>query len=102
MSKSIYTVLYCRLRQPERALYYFRDSYLPNLNPPFRVMAEFNGGTNPYFITGAGGTLQTMLFGFGGLEITDKGLQRKYAPLLPESWQSVTLRIAGREDIVIR
>ena len=102
MSKSIYAVLYCRLRQPERALYYFRDSYLPNLNPPFRVMAEFNGGTNPYFITGAGGTLQTMLFGFGGLEITDKGLQRKYAPQLPESWQSVTLRIAGREDLVIR
>ena len=55
----------------ERAFYYFEDSYLPNLNPPFRVVAEFDGGTNPYFITGAGGTLQTILFGFGGLDITD-------------------------------
>ena len=23
-----------------KALYYFYDSYLPNLNPPFRVIAE--------------------------------------------------------------
>ena len=32
--------------------------------------------TNPYFITGAGGTLQSIIFGFAGMEITDKGIKQ--------------------------
>mgnify|MGYP002130451069 CR=1 FL=1 len=35
-----------------------------------RVLAETAGGTNPYFATGAGGSLQALLFGFGGLDIS--------------------------------
>ena len=81
---------------------WWRDSYLPNLNPPFRVVAEFNGGTNPYFITGAGGTLQALLFGFAGLDITDKGLKQAYRPVLPKEWKSLTIRRQGYHDIVIK
>ena len=102
MSKSIYSVLYSRLGDYDKALYYFRDSYLPNLNPPFRVIAEFNGGTNPYFITGAGGTLQAMLFGFGGLEITEKGLKQIRKAQLPAEWTSLTIKRAGQPDLVIK
>ena len=101
MSKSIYATLYARLGNPDKALYWWRDSYLPNLNPPFRVMAEFNGGTNPYFITGAGGTLQALLFGFAGLDITDKGLKQAYKPTLPTEWTSLTIRRKGQKDIKI-
>ena len=82
--------------------FWWRDSYLPNLNPPFRVVAEFNGGTNPYFITGAGGTLQALLFGFAGLDITDKGLKQAYRPVLPKEWKSLTIRRQGYHDIVIK
>lgn len=92
MSKSIYSILYCRLHDADKALYYFRDSYLPNLNPPFRVIAEFDGGTNPYFLTGAGGTLQSLLFGFAGLQITDKGLKQTGKPVLPPTWKSLTIK----------
>ena len=99
MSKSVYSVLYARLGEAEQALHYFYDSYLPNLNPPFRVIAEFNGGTNPYFITGAGGTLQAIIFGFAGLEITDKGLKQVYTPILPKEWSSLTIRVAGKEIV---
>ena len=99
MSKSVYSVLYARLGKAEQALHYFYDSYLPNLNPPFRVIAEFNGGTNPYFITGAGGTLQAIIFGFAGLEITDKGLKQVYTPILPKEWSSLTIRVAGKEIV---
>lgn len=91
MSKSIYAILYSRLGDREKALYYFRDSYVPNLNPPFRVMAEFDGGTNPYFLTGAGGTLQTLLFGFGGLRLTDKGLRKTANTLLPDGWTKMSI-----------
>lgn len=59
-----------------------QDAYLPNLNPPFRLIGETEGGTNPYFATGSGGILQSVLMGFGRLEITSKGIiQRK--PVLP-------------------
>ena len=101
MSKSIYAVIYSRLGKPDKALSYWRDSYLPNLNPPFRVIAEFNGGTNPYFITGAGGTLQALLFGFAGLDISDKGLKQAYKPVLPDEWTSLTIRRKGQKDIRI-
>lgn len=101
MSKSIYATLYARLGQTDKAIFWWRDSYLPNLNPPFRVVAEFNGGTNPYFITGAGGTLQALLFGFAGLDITDKGLKQAYKPTLPTEWTSLTIRRKGQKDIKI-
>jgi hypothetical protein len=38
------------------------------------VLAETKGGTNPYFSTGAGGILQSVLMGCGGLDITPKGI----------------------------
>ncbi len=94
MSKSVYSILYSQLGDSDKALEYFRDSYLPNLNPPFRVIAEFDGGTNPYFITGAGGTLQSVMMGFGGLRITDKGITPTGARL-PAQWKSLTLRGIG-------
>jgi hypothetical protein len=40
------------------------------------VLAETKGGTNPYFSTGAGGILQSVLMGFGGLEYNSK----RYSP----------------------
>lgn len=36
---------------------------------PFRVFAETATSDSSYFMTGAGGLLQAVLFGFGGLEI---------------------------------
>ena len=60
----------------EEAYDLFLHSYRTHGVPPFGVMAECAGGkgVSPYFTTGAGGVLQTLLFGFGGLRLTDKGL----------------------------
>jgi trehalose/maltose hydrolase-like predicted phosphorylase len=74
MTQAIFSLLYARLGNAEKAGAWFKDAYVPNLNPPFRVIAETKGGTNPYFATGAGGVLQAVLMGFGGLEITPIGL----------------------------
>ena len=79
-----------------KALHFFNDSYKPNLLPPFNVIAETKGGTNPYFSTGAGGILQAVLNGFGGLEITSGGITQ-IKPLLPKTWKSLTLKGIGAE-----
>jgi len=94
MTQAIFTLLYSRLGDKEKAWHWFKDAYVPNLNPPFRVLAETKGGTNPYFSTGAGGILQSVLMGFGGLDITSKGIvQVKSA--LPENWKSLKLTGIG-------
>ncbi len=96
MTQAIFTLLYARLGDGEKAFHFFQDAYLPNLNPPLRVIAETKGGTNPYFATGAGGILQGVLMGFGGLEITPKGIiQVKSA--LPKQWKSLTISGVGVE-----
>lgn len=96
MTQAIFSLLYARLGNKEKAYHFFKDAYIPNLNPPFRVIAETKGGTNPYFITGAGGILQTVMMGFGGLEITPAGIVQKKG-LLPGHWKSLTIKGIGLE-----
>ncbi|MDO7874943.1 glycoside hydrolase family 65 protein [Hymenobacter sp. ASUV-10] len=96
MTQAIFALLYARLGDGAKARHFFDDAYQPNLLPPFRVIAETKGGTNPYFATGAGGVLQAVLMGFGGLDITPTGLvQRKTT--LPTGWQSVKLTGIGAQ-----
>jgi kojibiose hydrolase len=94
MTQAIFTLLYSRLGNKEKAWHWFKDAYLPNLNPPFRVLAETRGGTNPYFATGAGGILQAIMMGFGGLDITSKGIMQVKS-VLPANWVSLKLMGIG-------
>ena len=101
MTQAVFTTLYARLGEGEKAYRWFKDAYIPNLNPPFRVIAETKGGTNPYFSTGAGGIIQSILMGFGGLEITPKGMiQLKSA--LPKQWKSLTITGVGMDRKTFR
>lgn len=94
MTQAIFTLLYARLGNGDKALKFFKESYEPNLNPPFRVIAETKGGTNPYFATGAGGILQSVLMGFGGIDITSKGITQVKS-VLPKHWKKLTLTGIG-------
>lgn len=96
MTQAVFTTLYARLGDGEKAYHWFKEAYQPNLNPPFRVIAETKGGTNPYFATGAGGVLQSLLMGFGGLDITPKGLVQLRSGL-PKNWKSLTISGAGTQ-----
>jgi trehalose/maltose hydrolase-like predicted phosphorylase len=96
MTQAIFALLYARLGEGDTAFRYFRDAYLPNLNPPFRVIAETKGGTNPYFATGAGGILQSLLMGFGGLDITEKGIVQMPSAL-PSGWKSLRITGVGKD-----
>jgi len=86
------SVLYSRMNKTEKAYELFIKSYNPNELKPFGVLAETAGGTNPYFATGAGGMLQSVLFGFGGLDINEKGIT-ELKTQLPKKWNS--LKISG-------
>jgi trehalose/maltose hydrolase-like predicted phosphorylase len=94
MTQGVFALLWARLGNRDKALHWFRDAYIPNLNPPFRVIAETKGGTNPYFATGAGGILQAVIMGFGGLEITPNGLTQ-IKTVLPKGWTGLTLTGVG-------
>lgn len=94
MTQAIFTLLYARLGNGDKAYHFFKDAYEPNLNPPFRVIAETKGGTNPYFATGAGGIIQSLLMGFGGLDITPEGIKQVKSKL-PANWKSLTITGAG-------
>ncbi len=94
MGGAILAVLYARLDNPEKAYQMFKKSYEPNELPPFKVLAETAGGTNPYFATGAGGTLQSVIFGIGGLDITENGIIQLDTEL-PKKWKSLKMTGIG-------
>jgi trehalose/maltose hydrolase-like predicted phosphorylase len=86
--------LYAKLGNPDKAYEWFVKSYKPNEVPPFGVISETAGGTNPYFATGAGGMLQAVLGGFGGLQITDQGIIQVKS-ILPKKWKSIKITGVG-------
>jgi len=90
MGDGILAVLYARIGDSEKAYRMFKKSYQPNELPPFGVLAETAGGTNPYFATGAGAMLQSVLFGIGGLDITENGIIELDIDL-PKQWKSLKL-----------
>lgn len=84
--------LRAQIGEIEKAYDIFIHSYRSNGVPPFGVLAECAGGrgVSPYFTTGAGGALQTVLFGFGGYRFTDEGLI-KTENKLPEKWSKLEI-----------
>ena len=97
MSHSIFSILYSYLGNPEEAYNLFLKSFKPNKLPPFGVLAETRNGTNPYFATAAGGMLQSIIAGFGGLKITESGIQQ-IKTYLPSHWESMTIKGVGNDN----
>lgn len=96
MSFSVLALQYARLGESEKAYELFVQSYRPNQLPPFGALSEGAGGTNPYFSTGAGGLLQTVINGFCGLEITDNGI-KQLPSKLPKHWKKLTITGVGKD-----
>ena len=96
MTHAIFALSYARLGDAAKAWSAFQEAFIPNKKAPFGVLSESAGGTNPYFATGAGGFLQSMLMGFGGLEITPSGIIQ-IKSVLPKQWKSLTLTGIGKD-----
>ena len=94
MSHNIASILCSRMGDGAKAWEHFLLSFKPHECPPFGLLSETPGGGNPYFATAAGGMLQAVLMGFGGLQLTEQGI-RQTRPCLPPTWKSLTLKGIG-------
>jgi protein-glucosylgalactosylhydroxylysine glucosidase len=97
MGSAILSILYNRLGDAQKAADVFAYSYKRNEVPPFGVISEAAGGTNPYFATGAGGMLQAVLSGFGGLNFTMDGI-RQGESSIPKGWGKLIITGVGRNE----
>lgn len=101
MGKSIFAILYARQGDADNAFRLFKESYVPNQQKPFGALSETATENHSYFATGAGGMLQTVLFGFGGLDISEEGIIQKN-PILPKQWKSLTIKGVGKDKLTYR
>ena len=74
MTWSMFTINWLELNEFNQAMTYFDKSFV-SIQEPFRIWTETaDGGGTVNFITGAGGYLQSFIFGFGGLRLFDEYL----------------------------
>jgi protein-glucosylgalactosylhydroxylysine glucosidase len=80
-------------------------SYGPHLRGPFLMLSETPSNDAVNFVTGAGGFLQQVMFGYTGLRIADGGLEPAFEPVLPSTVTRLVLRnvyCRGRRyDVVV-
>ena len=58
-------------------------SYKAHMQGPFIMLSETPTNHAVNFLTGAGGFLQQVIFGYTGLRLGDGGLEPQFAPVLP-------------------
>jgi protein-glucosylgalactosylhydroxylysine glucosidase len=74
------------------------------LRSPFQVIAETPSNQSTNFITGAGAFLQQFVFGYPGLRLTENGVERKFASVLPSGIKRLTLKnitVRGKRQTLI-
>ena len=91
MTASIHATIAALLGRREEAGKHFKESWEPFLVPPYHLFSEKRSTPRTCFVTGLSGSLQSVLYGFAGLEPTEAGLRSRAA--LPPGWKS--LRITG-------
>lgn len=91
MTHAIFALLYSRLGDSKNSYKWFKYSFSNNMLSPFSVLAQTQFGTNPYFLTGAGGVIQSVIFGYAGIDITDQGVV-KVQTVIPDEWDRVLIK----------
>jgi protein-glucosylgalactosylhydroxylysine glucosidase len=80
-------------------------SYQGHMKGPFMMLSETPTNHAVNFVTGAGGFLQQVIFGYTGLRLGDRGLEPAFAALLPSRITRLEIRNvqAGgkRWDIIV-
>jgi trehalose/maltose hydrolase-like predicted phosphorylase len=80
-------------------------SYQGHVKGPFLMLSETPTNDAVNFVTGAGGFLQQVIFGYTGLRLGDHGLEPAFAPVLPSRITRLVLRnvqVRGKHyDVVV-
>jgi len=106
MTESIHAIVAAKLGHAQQSLDDFHASYRPFERGPWDAFSEKRTTNNVYFLTGMAGCLQTILYGFAGLQVVEHGqaghgvrlagdgVAALYAdPHLPPGWTQ--LRVLG-------
>ncbi|MBC8101196.1 MAG: glycoside hydrolase family 65 protein [Cytophagales bacterium] len=91
MTDAMHALIAARLGRAGEAEQALRDSYRPFVRGPFLLFSEKRSLDRCVFTTGAGGVLQAILYGFGGLDFSQTGGIIAGKPALPASWKKLTI-----------
>ncbi len=105
MTDSVNALVWARLGRTEKAYDAWRKSWKDFTNHPLMLFSEKRRKEETYFLTGAGGCLQSVVYGFLGFRIDLKqqpgaawsvqlkdGRWLSVKPNLPKGWNKVTLK----------
>ena len=105
MTASMQAIVAAHLGRGQDALDQFHDSYRPFMRGPWDAFAEKRTSNRVYFCTGMGGCLQSVLYGFAGLQVVEAGqtaagtkiagdnIASLYAdPHLPPGWGGLVVK----------
>ncbi|MFN3650012.1 MAG: hypothetical protein ACK47B_10570 [Armatimonadota bacterium] len=95
MTDAVHAILAARLGRDDEALERFRASFRPFIRPPFQLFSEKRTRDNLYFVTGAAGVVEAVLYGFAGLRLEsdpEHPERPRATPSLPPDWKAVRVR----------
>ena len=105
MTSSIEAIVAARLGRAQQSLDLFHDSYQPFMRAPWDAFSEKRTTDNVYFLTGMAGCLQSVLYGFAGLQAVspwERGTGQKLLedgnvalycdPHLPPGWSELEVK----------
>ena len=105
MTTTLYPVIAAELGDQALVDTLLPISYRGHLRPPFDALAETPENDAVNFVTGAGGFLQQIVYGYSGLRLDETGFRRAFRPMLPSRIRRLVLRnvsVRGqRYDIVV-
>lgn len=88
MTWSMYAINYLRLKKYQTAKKFFQKGYLNYVRKPFYVWHEVKDPLQlsaSNFLTGAGGFLQSVLYGYGGIQLNHDSFVITNSKLPPET-----------------
>ncbi len=105
MTSSIESIVAARLGRTQQSLDLFHDSYRPFERGPWDAFSEKRTTNNVYFLTGMAGCVQSVLYGFAGIQavspwehgagqklIEDGDVALYCNPHLPPGWGKLTVK----------
>lgn len=104
MVETFYPVIAAEVRDTSLFQLLVPKTFEPHLRGPFLVLAETPTNDAVNFLTGAGGFLQQVIYGYTGVRLGPGGLMQAYPPLLPHGVKKLTLKnftARGRQFTIV-